>query len=104
MQTGTIQWLESTSACACAYTKGEAWLEELLAYLRNNFKYLENYIRENKPLLKVYPLEGTYLAWIDCSGLGMADEALKEFMLKKARGWFDEGTMFGARAIDYALS
>ncbi len=25
----------------------------------------------------------------------MADEALKEFMLKKARLWFDEGTMFG---------
>jgi len=79
-----------------AYAKGEPWLEELLVYLRGNFRYLEDYIRENIPLLKVYPLEGTYLAWVDCSCLGMGDEALKEFMLKKAKLWFDEGTMFGS--------
>ncbi len=78
-----------------AYTKGEPWLEELLVYLRGNLRYLEDYVREKIPLLKVYPLEGTYLAWVDCGGLGMSDEALKEFMLRKARLWFDEGTMFG---------
>ena len=79
-----------------AYTKGEAWLEELLAYLKENLKYLEGYIKEKIPGLKVYPLEGTYLAWVDCSSLGMDDEALRDFMLKKARLWFDAGTMFGS--------
>jgi cysteine-S-conjugate beta-lyase len=44
----------------------------------------------------VYPLEGTYLAWVDCTSLGLDDAALKEFMLKKAKLWFDEGTMFGS--------
>jgi cysteine-S-conjugate beta-lyase len=79
-----------------AYNLGEAWLEELLTYLRGNLKYLEDFIKKNIPGLKVYPLEGTYLAWVDCTSLGMNDEALKDFMLKKAKLWLDEGTMFGS--------
>ena len=78
-----------------AYMKCEAWLEELLAYLMGNLRYLEEFIKEKIPGLKVYPLEGTYLAWVDCRSLGMDDSELKEFMLKKAKLWFDEGIMFG---------
>jgi cystathionine beta-lyase len=78
-----------------AYNYGEAWLEELLTYLRGNLKYLEEFIAEKMPRLKLYPLEGTYLAWIDCTFLGMNDEELNEFMLKKAKLWLDEGTLFG---------
>jgi len=78
-----------------AYNKGEAWLEELLTYLRGNLKYLEEFIAEKIPGLKLYPLEGTYLAWVDCTSLGMNDEELNEFMLKKAKLWLDEGTLFG---------
>jgi len=79
-----------------AYNKGEAWLEELLEYLRGNKEYLERFIEEKIPGLKMYPLEGTYLAWVDCTSLGMDDVELKEFMLKKAKLWLDEGTMFGS--------
>jgi cystathionine beta-lyase len=79
-----------------AYNKGETWLEELLEYLRGNQRYLEKFIEEKIPGLKVYPLEGTYLAWVDFTSLGMNDVELKEFMLKKAKLWLDEGTMFGS--------
>lgn len=78
-----------------AYNKGEAWLEELLAYLRENLEYLEEFIKNKIPELKVYPLEGTYLAWVDCTSLAMDDEKLNDFMLKKAKLWLDEGTLFG---------
>ncbi len=78
-----------------AYGCGEAWLEELLTYLRGNREYLENFFRSRIPGFVLYPLEGTYLAWVDCSSLGLSDEQLKEFMLKKAKLWLDEGTMFG---------
>ena len=79
-----------------AYNKGEAWLEELLTYIRANYKYFEKYINEKIPKLKVYPLEGTYLAWVDCTSLGMNDVELNEFMLKRAKLWLDEGTLFGS--------
>lgn len=78
-----------------AYNYGEAWLEELLIYLRGNLKYLEEFLREKLPRFKLYPLEGTYLAWVDCSCLGMNDKDLNNFMLKKAKLWLDEGTLFG---------
>ncbi len=78
-----------------AYAKGEPWLEELLTYLKANLAYFEDYIRKNIPQLRVYPLEGTYLAWVDCTGLGMNDEELHTWMLKEARLWLDDGVMFG---------
>lgn len=79
-----------------AYNKGEPWLEEALEYMRGNLKYFEEFIAERIPGLLVYPLEGTYLAWVDCTSLAMDDEKLNEFMLKKAKLWLDEGTLFGA--------
>jgi cystathionine beta-lyase len=65
-------------------------------YLKGNLAYLEKFIKEKIPGLKVYPLEGTYLAWVDCTSLGMDDAVLHDFMLKKAKLWFDDGTMFGS--------
>jgi len=68
-----------------AYTKGEPWLEELLLYLKENYKTLKNFIDTRIPVLKVFPLEGTYLPWIDCRGLGFSDQELHDFFLKKAK-------------------
>jgi cysteine-S-conjugate beta-lyase len=78
-----------------AYNKGEAWLDELLAYLKGNLRFLEDFLAKKLPGFKMYPLEGTYLAWVDCSCLGMNDEELMDFMLHKAKLWLDEGTLFG---------
>ncbi len=79
-----------------AYNHGEAWLEEVLVYIRDNYEYFKEFIAEKIPKLEVYPLEGTYLAWVDCTKLAMDDEKLMEFMLKDAKLWLDEGTLFGA--------
>jgi cystathionine beta-lyase len=78
-----------------AYNHGEAWLDELLEYLKGNLEYFEKFIAEKIPKLKMYPLEGTYLAWVDCTELAMDDEKLMDFMLKDAKLWLDEGTLFG---------
>jgi cystathionine beta-lyase len=82
-------------ALEAAYDHGEAWLEELLDYLRGNIRMVNDRIAKNMPELSVSPLEGTYLAWIDCRKLGLSDAGLKDFFLKKARIWLDEGTKFG---------
>ena len=84
-----------------AYAKGEPWLEECLKYLKANLAYFEDYIKKNMPMLKVYPLEGTYLAWVDCSALGMDDKVLHTWMLEKAKLWLDDGVMFGAEGSMY---
>ncbi len=78
-----------------AYTKGEPWLEELLSYLKENYATLKSFIETRMPSLKVFPLEGTYLPWLDCRGLGLSDSELQDLFLKKAKLWLDDGTMFG---------
>ena len=40
-------------------------------------------------------LEGTYLAWMDCSCLGMTSEHLEKELLSKAKLWINAGTMYG---------
>ena len=83
-------------ALQAAYDKGEAWLEELLDYLRGNFSLVSNFVAERLPELSIFPLEGTYLVWIDCRRLRLSDGELKAFLMKKAGVWLDEGTKFGS--------
>jgi len=78
-----------------AYGKGEPWLEELLTYLRGNYDVLKHFLSERIPSIKVFPLEGTYLPWLDCRALGLDDNQLQDLFLKDAKLWLDDGTMFG---------
>lgn len=82
-------------ACELAYTRGEAWLTELIALVQHNYDVLCAYLREHLPRVKVYPMEGTYLAWMDFSALGMGKDELETFMVEKAHVFMDEGYIFG---------
>ena len=82
-------------ALTAAYTdEGEAWLLRLLDYLQENFSLLEQYGAGRFPDLKIYPLEGTYLAWLDGRALHPDDTKLKDILLKHGV-WLDEGSKFG---------
>jgi len=59
-------------AALAAYRECGAWLEAQLAYLRANRDLVERCIAA-LPALKLAHVEATYLAWIDASGLGVAD-------------------------------
>ncbi|HSV56830.1 MAG TPA: MalY/PatB family protein [Magnetospirillaceae bacterium] len=78
-----------------AYTLGEPWLVDLLRNIEENYQRLASAIAKGAPEIVVLPMEGTYLAWMDCRGLGLADPELRDFFLRKARVWLDEGTKFG---------
>lgn len=64
-------------ACIAAYNECEDWLEELKAYLDENFAYIKEFLSKELPLAKFGLPEGTYLAWIDFSAYG-SDEELKK--------------------------
>ena len=51
-------------ATIAAYNEREDWIEELNPYIWKNFETLKQMIS-----LPITPLEGTYLAWMDCSSL-----------------------------------
>lgn len=52
-----------------ALQHGDTYIDEQNAYLTENAKYVEKYFAERIPTIKYKAHEGTYLAWIDVSGL-----------------------------------
>jgi cystathionine beta-lyase len=52
-----------------AYQAGEDWLNQLVDYIDGNHDFVESFVRTNMPLVKVVKPQGTYLSWLDVSGL-----------------------------------
>ena len=82
-------------ATIAAYNEGEEWLNQLLQYIHGNYLFFKDYCEEHLPQLPVAPLEGTYLAWMDCRSLGIPSEELEEELMKKAKLWLNAGSMYG---------
>jgi cystathionine beta-lyase len=82
-------------ATEAAYDHGEDWLDHLLEYLEGNYAFLRKLLEERMPRVKVTPLEGTYLVWLDFRGYGLSDRELKALLLEKAKVWLDAGPVFG---------
>lgn len=82
-------------AAEAAYNYGDEWLDQLIEYVEDNHRLLEDYIEEKIPLLKVIKPQASYLTWIDCRSLGLDNEELKTFMDKKARLGLNQGYIFG---------
>ena len=85
----------AVAAAEAAWRNGEAWLDELREYLRGNDQLLREFVARRLPTVRVFPLEGTYLALLDMRGLGLSDAALRGRLLEEARVWLDEGSKFG---------
>ena len=82
-------------ACQAAYDHAEPWLDALMEVLERNLGLIRDFTARVSGIRLIEP-EGTYLAWLDCRGLGFdTPEELCDFLRNEARVWFDEGSMFG---------
>lgn len=94
---GTITPLGAV-ATESAYREGGEWLDALLTYVRGNMEYVQSYIQQHLPEIKVKLPQATYLLWIDFRGLGMSDEELNRFLVQKAKIGMNRGSSFGTNA------
>ncbi len=88
-------------ACQAAYLGGEEWHEANKAYIRGNLDFVRKYLEENIPQIKLIEPDGTYFAWLDCSGLGLGSEELEDLIINKAGLWLDSGKIFGECATQF---
>lgn len=88
-------------ACTAAYRDGESWLDACKAYMRENLSYVRAFLAENLPQIKLVEPEGTYFAWLDCSGLNLSKEELDNIIIHKAKLWLDSGAIFGDCAAQF---
>ena len=82
-------------ACKAAYEYGEPWLNELRAYLIGNLSFVREFLTEHLPQIKLVEPEGTYLIWLDCSGLNLTRKEMAQLIVHDAKLWLDHGAMFG---------
>jgi cystathionine beta-lyase len=85
----------SIVAFEAAYRGGEAWLDALLIYLRDNRVFVSDYLEKNIPAIRLIQSQGTYLLWLDCRDLKMTDLQLEAFFVKDAKVGLNPGKSFG---------
>jgi len=85
-------------ALVAAYNDSEEWIDELNAYIWGNYQALCDYARQHLPLWRVMPMEGTYLAWVDCTKCCDDVDAYCHQLLEEAKVWLNPGTMYGAES------
>lgn len=56
-------------ASNAAWNEGGQWLDALRRYLMDNKEYVNNYLKEHIPEIKVVSSHATYLMWLDCSAI-----------------------------------
>lgn len=83
------------AALETAYNRCEDYVTGLCEYVNANMDYMEDYIREHLPMLKMRKSEGTYMVWVDFRGTGMTTEEIEHFIAHKAHIGVDMGTWFG---------
>lgn len=83
------------TACQAVYEKGDEWYRQLKEYLAGNLDFIRGYLKEHTPRIRLVEPEGTYLVWLDCSGLGLSVKELQSFVEDKAGLWVDFGSIFG---------
>ncbi len=87
--------LLSMVAATAAFAHAGAWLDELLPYLHENYLFLKAHLESEVPGIRVCPLEGTYIAWLDFRGTGLPDDQVEETLRTKARVRLNDGRQFG---------
>ncbi|MBR1933097.1 MAG: pyridoxal phosphate-dependent aminotransferase [Prevotella sp.] len=81
-------------ALQAAYNESEEWLDQLCEYIYQNYEALCQFLAERLPQLRVLPLEGTYLVWVDISALGITADELTSRLLSEAHVQVNSGTMY----------
>lgn len=88
-------------AMQAAYTHGATWVDELTALLESHYQYVKESFEKHAPELKVVKTEGTYLLWIDCSGLGLDAEGIREFFITEAKVGLNAGIDYGEEGSQF---
>ncbi len=78
-----------------AYSHGTEWLDQCLAYIQGNIDYVDAFLKEHAPKIKVVRPQASYLIWLDCREMEMSQEALNNFFVDKAHLALNDGAMFG---------
>ncbi|MDE6156815.1 MAG: aminotransferase class I/II-fold pyridoxal phosphate-dependent enzyme, partial [Muribaculaceae bacterium] len=92
----------STIGAEAAYCCGEAWLDQMLAYVQSNIDFVIDYCSRNIPGVKVVRPQASFLLWLDFRGLHMCQREIMDMLLDKAHLALNDGSTFGSQGAGFA--
>lgn len=87
-------------ALETAYREGAGWVDQMVGYLLENYRFLESFLKENLPQVVPMKPEATYLIWLDFSAFQLSDEELNDKLIKAGVG-LNRGVQFGKQGSGY---
>ena len=98
LNAGTIFAYTATEA---AYTYGAEWLQQMRIYIIENVRYIDTYLKNNIPQIKVYQPQASFLVWLDCRDLNLSQPEWVQLFEEKAGLLLNDGSMFGPGGEGY---
>jgi cystathionine beta-lyase len=85
----------ATIATQAAFLHGEKWRKEMLSYIEENIRFVEDFCHEHIP--QIFPVrpQASYLVWLDCRKLGIEQDKLVYLFVEQAGLALNDGSIFG---------
>ncbi len=88
-------------ATVAAFTKALPWLDAARSQLDANRHLLTSLLAEHLPGVRYAPPQASFLAWLDCRGLGLGDDPAAAF-LERGKVALTPGPGFGPQGAGFA--
>jgi cystathionine beta-lyase len=82
-------------ATTAAFRHGEEWRRQMLTYVEDNIRYVEDFCREHMPQIRPLRPQASFLLWLNCRDLKLSHEQLLDLFIDKAHLALNDGEMFG---------
>lgn len=84
-------------AYRAAYTpQGAAWIGKMMAYIQENYRFVDDFFRRYVPEFHAVKPEGTFILWVDARKFCADEERLIAFLTEKAHFHVDPGSTYHA--------
>ena len=87
-------------ATIAAFRDDDTWLDSIRDAIAANARLLHDLLHEHLPAIEYVIPDATYLAWLDCRGLGLGDDPSAVF-LERGRVALNPGLDFGAQGAGF---
>ena len=99
-----FNWLEASElnaphlfapiATMAAFRNGEEWRRQMLSYVEDNIRFIEDFCARHIPQIKPLRPQASFLVWLDCRGLELPHDELTDLFVNKAGLALNDGDMF----------
>lgn len=89
---GTLFAFTATKA---AYEECDEWLKQMLDYVEENVRFVDQFLKEHIPSIVAMIPEASFLIWLDCRSLNLSQRELINLFVNKAGLALNDGTIFG---------